>query len=181
MISKSLVLRRLCRGWAGLDAQVAEQGGHVGRRIARRPEQRTARQAAAMIPAGQPWPLPVGPRPRPGDTTATCLEHLARANHLPVPYLRRYLSASPAWAGAPALDGLAAVTGRTVTALQHALADLSCGHCGTRFPGRSTPPDRPLVLPHLRCEGIPPAPARQTRTPRPRRNAPYNHAANAAR
>src|SRR4249920_2631713 len=30
MISKSLGLRRLCRGWAGLDAQVAEQGGHVG-------------------------------------------------------------------------------------------------------------------------------------------------------
>src|SRR5208282_3425147 len=30
MISKSLVLRRLCRGWTGLDAQVAEQGGHVG-------------------------------------------------------------------------------------------------------------------------------------------------------
>jgi len=30
-ISKSLVLRALCRGRAGLDAQVAEQGGHVGR------------------------------------------------------------------------------------------------------------------------------------------------------
>src|SRR5271165_7649663 len=31
MISKSLVLRRLlCRGWTGLDAQVAEQLGHVG-------------------------------------------------------------------------------------------------------------------------------------------------------
>ena len=36
MISKSLVLRRgggLCRGWAGLDAQVAEQGGHVGSEV----------------------------------------------------------------------------------------------------------------------------------------------------
>src|SRR5437588_2426636 len=30
MISKSLVLRRLCRGWTSLDAQVPEQGGHVG-------------------------------------------------------------------------------------------------------------------------------------------------------
>lgn len=31
MISKSLVFRRLlCRGWTGLDTQVAEQGGHVG-------------------------------------------------------------------------------------------------------------------------------------------------------
>src|SRR5260370_42480857 len=29
MISKSLVCGGLCRGWAGLDAQVAEQGGHV--------------------------------------------------------------------------------------------------------------------------------------------------------
>src|SRR5260370_34017335 len=33
MIFKSLVLRRLCRGWAGLDAQVAEQGGHVGSEV----------------------------------------------------------------------------------------------------------------------------------------------------
>ena len=30
MISKSLVVRRLCRGWTSLDAQVPEQGGHVG-------------------------------------------------------------------------------------------------------------------------------------------------------
>lgn len=31
MISKSLVFRRLlCRGWTGLDTQVAEQGGHAG-------------------------------------------------------------------------------------------------------------------------------------------------------
>ena len=31
MISKGLVFRGLlCRGWTGLDTQVAEQGGHVG-------------------------------------------------------------------------------------------------------------------------------------------------------
>jgi hypothetical protein len=31
MISRSLVSGRLlCRGWTGLDTQVAEQGGHVG-------------------------------------------------------------------------------------------------------------------------------------------------------
>src|SRR5260370_525359 len=33
MISKSLVCGGLCRGWAGLDAQVAEQGGHVGSEV----------------------------------------------------------------------------------------------------------------------------------------------------
>ena len=33
MISKSLGLRRLCRGWDGLDAQVAEQGGQVGSEV----------------------------------------------------------------------------------------------------------------------------------------------------
>ena len=36
MISKSLVCGGLCRGWARLDAQVAEQGGHVGRLAAYR-------------------------------------------------------------------------------------------------------------------------------------------------
>ena len=33
MISESLVSGRLCRGWAGLGAQVAEQGGHVGSEV----------------------------------------------------------------------------------------------------------------------------------------------------
>jgi hypothetical protein len=84
-----------------------------------------------MTATGRPRPLPVRPRPRPGQTVDTYIEHLARANHLPVHFLRRYLCAPPGHAGRPALDRLAAVSGRTETALQHALAGLSCGHCGT--------------------------------------------------
>lgn len=84
-----------------------------------------------MTPAARPRPLPVRPRPRPGETTGTYVEYLARANHLPVRYLHRYLSASPAQDGQPALGRLAIISGRTATALRHALADLSCSHCGT--------------------------------------------------
>jgi hypothetical protein len=83
-----------------------------------------------MIVPGQPRPLPVRPRPRPGEITATYIEHLARANHLPVRYFRRYLCAPPRHAGRPELSRLAAASGRTETALQHALADLSCARCG---------------------------------------------------
>ena len=84
-----------------------------------------------MTAADRPRPLPVRPRPRPGETTGTYIEYLGRANHLPARYLRRYLSASRVSAGPPALDRLAAISGRTVTALQHALTDLSCSYCGT--------------------------------------------------
>ena len=90
-----------------------------------------------MTIPGQPRPLPVRPRPRPGETTATYIEHLARANHLPVRYLRRYLCAPPRHAGHPELSRLAAVSGRTETALRHALADLSCAHCGATLTRRA--------------------------------------------
>lgn len=90
-----------------------------------------------MIATEQRRPLPVRPRPRPGETTATYIQYLARANHLPVRYLRRYLSASRIPAGPAALDRLAALSGRTVTALQHALTDLSCSYCGTPLSARA--------------------------------------------
>jgi hypothetical protein len=80
---------------------------------------------------GQPRPLPVRPRPRPGETTATYIERLADANHLPARFLRRYLCAPPWHAGRPELSRLAAVSGRTETALRHALADLTCAHCSS--------------------------------------------------
>jgi TniQ len=84
-----------------------------------------------MTVPGQPRPLPVRPRPRPGETTGTYIERLARANHLPARHLRRYLCAPPGHTGRPALSRLAAVSGRTETALRHAMADLTCGHCST--------------------------------------------------
>ncbi len=79
----------------------------------------------------KPRPLPVRPRPRPGETIASYTEQLALANHLPLRYLRSHLSATASPRGHPALDRLAAVSGRTTAALQAALADLSCAHCGT--------------------------------------------------
>jgi len=84
-----------------------------------------------MTVPGQPRPLPVRPRPRSGETTATYIEHLARANHLPARYLRHYLCTPPWHAGRPELSRLAAISGRTETALRHVLADLSCAYCGT--------------------------------------------------
>ena len=79
----------------------------------------------------RPRPLPVRPRPRPGETTATYVRQLALANHLPEHCLRRYLSATASPDRPPDLGRLAALSGRTTTALQHALTDLSCGYCGT--------------------------------------------------
>ena len=87
-----------------------------------------------MIIPGQPRPLPVRPGPRPGETTATYIEHLARSNHLPADYLHRYLCTPPGRARRPDLSRLAAISGRTETALRHALADLSCAHCGSLLP-----------------------------------------------
>jgi endogenous inhibitor of DNA gyrase (YacG/DUF329 family) len=84
----------------------------------------------------QPRPLPVRPRPRPGETTASYIQQLALANHLPVRYLRSYLSATPAPGGQPGLDRLAAVSGRAPAALQRTLTDLSCAHCGTPLTAR---------------------------------------------
>jgi endogenous inhibitor of DNA gyrase (YacG/DUF329 family) len=79
----------------------------------------------------RPRPLPVRPRPRPGETTTSYIEQLALANHMPLRYLRSHLSATASPRGRPALNRLAAVSGRTTAALQAALADLSCAHCGT--------------------------------------------------
>ena len=42
--------------------------------------------------AGQPPPLPVGPRPRRGETADSYVRRLAAANHLRFTYLRRYLA-----------------------------------------------------------------------------------------
>ncbi len=84
----------------------------------------------------QPRPLPVRPRPRPGETTASYIQQLALANHLPVRYLRSYLSATAAPGGQPGLDRLAAVSGRAPAALQRTLADLSCAYCGTPLTAR---------------------------------------------
>ena len=69
-----------------------------------------------------PRPLPIRPRPAPGDSTASYIRRLARANHLRPGYLRRYLNAGPDQDTPIRLDWLAALAGRPLPALQHALA-----------------------------------------------------------
>jgi hypothetical protein len=82
---------------------------------------------------GQARPLPVRLRPQRGETADSYVRRLASANHLRFSYLRRYLSA-PAGSYGPLQPGkLAAVTGRDLPAILHALPDLA-----TPLPRRST-------------------------------------------
>ncbi|MEV0224425.1 TniQ family protein [Streptomyces sp. NPDC050704] len=69
--------------------------------------------------------LPMALRPRLGESTDSYILRLARANHLTPSYLHGFLCGPPNWFGKPQLPRLAALTGHTSEALQHALADAS--------------------------------------------------------
>src|SRR6266516_1754767 len=74
---------------------------------------------------GQPPPLPVRPRPRRGETADSYLRRLAAANHLRFSHLRRYLS-TPEGSYGPVDPGkLAAIAGRELPAILHALTGLA--------------------------------------------------------
>jgi hypothetical protein len=62
-----------------------------------------------------------------GESPASYLRRLARANHLRPGYLRRYLS-SPCDQAAIRLDWLAILAGRSLPTLERALADPANGH-----------------------------------------------------
>jgi uncharacterized protein len=64
--------------------------------------------------------LPVRPRPAAGDTPATYIRRLARANHLRPAYLNRYLRDDAT--GQPSIDMLAALAARPVSSLMHAFS-----------------------------------------------------------
>lgn len=87
-------------------------------------------------------PLPIQVRPQRAETTESYARRLARANHLRPSYLRAFLCDPPQRTGVIRPWRLAALSGRPVQALEHALAGL-----GSQ-PG---PPPRP--------------PARQPRAP----------------
>jgi diadenosine tetraphosphate (Ap4A) HIT family hydrolase len=71
--------------------------------------------------AGQPpRPLPIRPRPITGESPASYVRRLARANHLRPGYLHRYLE-DPGQPGEIRLDWLAGMAGRTPATLQRAL------------------------------------------------------------
>ena len=69
-------------------------------------------------------PLPIRPRPQRAETTGSYARRLARANHLRPSYLRAFLCDPPQRTGAIRPWRLAALSGRSVRALEHALADL---------------------------------------------------------
>ena len=96
--------------------------------------------AAASGAGGRPRPLPVRPRPVTGESTGSYIRRLARANHLRPAYLRRYL-ASPK-DGTIRTELLAVMSGRTLTALQHALADQGPQPGTTPSRGPRAVPDR---------------------------------------
>jgi uncharacterized protein len=64
--------------------------------------------------------LPVRPRPAAGDTPATYIRRLARANHLRPAYLNRYLRDDAT--GQPSIDMLAALAARPASSLMHAFS-----------------------------------------------------------
>ena len=79
-------------------------------------------------------PLPVRLRPQRAETTESYARRLARANHLRPSYLRTFLGDPPRRTGAIRPWRLAAISGRSVRALEHALADLTHGSPPGRQP-----------------------------------------------
>jgi hypothetical protein len=63
-----------------------------------------------------------------GESTSSYIRRLARANHLRPTYLRRYLRSRPGANGDIHIGWLAALAGRPLSALEHALADLDSPH-----------------------------------------------------
>jgi pyruvate/2-oxoglutarate dehydrogenase complex dihydrolipoamide acyltransferase (E2) component len=84
-----------------------------------------------MAPAASPpRPLPIRPRPMTGESPASYLRRLARANHLRPGYLRRYLR-QPGSEGTIRLGWLAILAARPLPVLERALASPASG------PGRN--------------------------------------------
>ncbi|MGH3120065.1 MAG: hypothetical protein ACRDOI_13100 [Trebonia sp.] len=75
--------------------------------------------------ASQASPLPVRPRPRCGETADSYLRRLAAANHLRFSDLRRYLSRPERGYGPIDPARLAALAGRELPAVLHALPELA--------------------------------------------------------
>jgi hypothetical protein len=75
--------------------------------------------------AGQPPRLPVGPRPRRGETADSYVRRLAAANHLRFTYLRRYLATPRGSYGPIDPGGLAILSGREPHAILRAFTELA--------------------------------------------------------
>lgn len=64
--------------------------------------------------ASRPAPLPIRPRPAPGEPVSSYIRRLAIANHLRPSYLHGYLAGPPDYLRAIQPERLAALSGRTV-------------------------------------------------------------------
>lgn len=74
----------------------------------------------------RPRPLPIRPRPHTGETVASYIRRLARANHLRPSYLHGYLAEPPHYCGArPKPHRLAILSGRPVSTLERVLTGLT--------------------------------------------------------
>ncbi len=101
-----------------------------------------------MNPAAGPHrPLPIRPRPMAGESPASYLRRLARANHLRPGYLRRYLR-EPGSAGTIRLDWLAILAGRPLPVLERALTGQAGSRAPARYPTRR--PDKPSLVAAIR-------------------------------
>src|SRR6266540_2580990 len=96
------------RSPAGLSTRAPDQ------RPVTSPAARTATRSAAVRP------LPIRPRPAAGDTPATYIRRLARANHLRPGYLNRYLRDDAT--SQISIDMLAALAARPVSSLMRAFS-----------------------------------------------------------
>ncbi|WP_280255429.1 hypothetical protein [Nocardia wallacei] len=87
-------------------------------------------------------PLPIRPRPQPGDDCLGYIRRLAVANHMRPAHLRRYLQ-DPNSSNHIRLDRLAVLSGRSPTALQYALTDLHPDPAQARPAARRSRPALP--------------------------------------
>lgn len=78
------------------------------------------------------------------------IRRLAQANHLPPPYLRKFLNEPPGPRGKPSWARLAAVTGRDCDLLRTTLETKKCVECGTDIPPSDTF-GRRAILCSMRC------------------------------
>lgn len=96
-------------------------------------------------------PLPFQVRPKAGEGGPTFIRRLAQANHLPSPYLRKFLNEPPGPRGKPSWARLAAVTDRDPDLLRTTLETKKCVECGTDIPP-SNAFGRRAILCSMRCK-----------------------------
>jgi predicted nucleic acid-binding Zn ribbon protein len=89
--------------------------------------------------------LPFKVRPRSGEGAASFITRLAKANHLPPAYLRKYLTEPPLHLGSPTWPRIAAAAGRDPADLRLILNTVECKECGGPIQAKSMFGPKPLT------------------------------------